>query len=158
VAGLRPHHAVAKRHPTLGDGVVLGTAATVVVGSGSIVGAHAVVLRSLPAQSRVAPGRVVQRAAAADDTEPPVLPRRVLPRRDGRAPGGTEVTTTTGGVLITCAPPNPNGDLHLGHLSGAFFGADVLRRYLIARGASVSYVSYTDDHSCYIPRRGAEIG
>ncbi len=68
------------------------------------------------------------------------------------------MTTTTGRVLITCAPPNPNGDLHLGHLSGPFFGADVLRRYLIARGASVSYVSYTDDHSCYIPRRAAEIG
>jgi methionyl-tRNA synthetase len=61
-------------------------------------------------------------------------------------------------VLITCAPPNPNGDLHLGHLSGPFLGADVLRRYLVARGVPVSYVSYTDDHSCYVPRRGAELG
>jgi serine O-acetyltransferase len=61
----------AKRHPTLGDGVVLGTAATVlgpvVVGSGSIVGAHAVVLRSLAAQSRVAPGCVVRRVDAAGE-------------------------------------------------------------------------------------------
>ncbi|MCX2970959.1 MULTISPECIES: class I tRNA ligase family protein [Streptomyces] len=61
-------------------------------------------------------------------------------------------------VLITCAPPNPNGDLHLGHLSGPFMGADVLRRYLRARGVPVRYVSYTDDHSCYVPRRGAELG
>ncbi|MFI7099004.1 methionine--tRNA ligase [Streptomyces sp. NPDC050161] len=61
-------------------------------------------------------------------------------------------------VLITCAPPNPNGDLHLGHLSGPFMGADVLRRYLGARGVPVSYVAYTDDHSCYVPRRGAELG
>ncbi|MDT8912355.1 class I tRNA ligase family protein [Amycolatopsis sp. PS_44_ISF1] len=68
------------------------------------------------------------------------------------------MTTTTGRVLITCAPPNPNGDLHLGHLSGPFFGADVLRRHLVSRGAEVSYVSYTDDHSCYLPRRAAEIG
>jgi len=64
----------------------------------------------------------------------------------------------TGRVLITCAPPNPNGDLHLGHLSGPFLGADVLRRNLAARGAEVSYVSYTDDHSCYVPRRAAELG
>jgi serine O-acetyltransferase len=65
----------AKRHPTLGDGVVLGTAATilgpVVVGSGSIVGAHAVVLRSLPEQSRVAPGHVVRREAVAGDEPVP---------------------------------------------------------------------------------------
>ncbi|MGP4002921.1 methionine--tRNA ligase [Streptomyces sp. 8N706] len=61
-------------------------------------------------------------------------------------------------VLITCAPPNPNGDLHLGHLSGPFMGADVLRRYLVARGVPVSYVAYTDDHSCYVPRRGTELG
>jgi methionyl-tRNA synthetase len=60
--------------------------------------------------------------------------------------------------LITCAPPNPNGDLHLGHLSGPFLGADVLSRYLTARGEDVSYVAYTDDHSVYVPRRGAELG
>lgn len=60
-------------------------------------------------------------------------------------------------VLITCAPPNPNGDLHLGHLSGPFMGADVLRKYLAARGVPVTYVAYTDDHSCYVPRRGAEL-
>lgn len=60
--------------------------------------------------------------------------------------------------LITCAPPNPNGDLHLGHLSGPFLGADVLRRYLTARGRPVTYVAYTDDHSIYVPRRGTELG
>ncbi len=64
----------------------------------------------------------------------------------------------TGQVLITCAPPNPNGDLHLGHLSGPFLGADVLRRYLRSRGRVADYVSYTDDESCYLPRRAAELG
>jgi len=61
-------------------------------------------------------------------------------------------------ALITCAPPNPNGDLHLGHLSGPFLGADVLRRYLAARGHEVHYVSYTDDHSCYVERKATELG
>jgi methionyl-tRNA synthetase len=59
--------------------------------------------------------------------------------------------------LITCAPPNPNGDLHLGHLSGPFLGADVLRRYLRQRGHDAHYVSYTDDFSPYVLRKAEEI-
>jgi methionyl-tRNA synthetase len=61
-------------------------------------------------------------------------------------------------VVITSAPPNPNGDLHLGHLSGPFLGADVLSRYLRQTGHDVSYVGYCDDYSCYVPRRGEELG
>jgi len=60
-------------------------------------------------------------------------------------------------IIITSAPPNPNGDLHLGHLSGPFLGADVLRRYLAQTGHDVVYVGYADDYSCYVPRRGAEL-
>lgn len=60
--------------------------------------------------------------------------------------------------VVTSAPPNPNGDLHLGHLSGPFLGADVLSRHLRQRGHDVSYVGYSDEHSCYVPRRAAEIG
>lgn len=61
-------------------------------------------------------------------------------------------------TLITSAPPNPNGDLHLGHLSGPFLGADVLRRHLAVRGRPVVHLGYTDDESCYVPRRAAELG
>jgi methionyl-tRNA synthetase len=61
-------------------------------------------------------------------------------------------------VIITSAPPNPNGDLHLGHLSGPFLGADVLRRYLRQIGQDVSYVGYSDGYSCYVPRRATELG
>ncbi|MDX3715003.1 serine O-acetyltransferase [Streptomyces europaeiscabiei] len=47
----------AKRHPTIGDRVVLGVGATVLgpvhVGHDTIVGAHALVLRDVPARSRV---------------------------------------------------------------------------------------------------------
>jgi methionyl-tRNA synthetase len=60
--------------------------------------------------------------------------------------------------IVTSAPPNPNGDLHLGHLSGPFLGADVLTRHLRQRGHEVRYVGYSDEHSCYVPRRAAEIG
>ncbi|MDF3142928.1 MULTISPECIES: serine O-acetyltransferase EpsC [unclassified Streptomyces] len=47
----------AKRHPTIGDRVVLGVGATVLgpvhVGHDAIVGAHALVLRDVPAHSHV---------------------------------------------------------------------------------------------------------
>lgn len=65
----------ARRHPTIGDGVVLGTAATVLgpisVGARSRVGAHAIVLVGLPPGSRVATGQVVgfDRQAAQDPTD-----------------------------------------------------------------------------------------
>ncbi|MFK0291994.1 methionine--tRNA ligase [Streptomyces sp. NPDC090442] len=60
--------------------------------------------------------------------------------------------------VVTSAPPNPNGDLHVGHLSGPFLGADVQARHLRQRGHEVRYVGYSDEHSCYVPRRAAEIG
>lgn len=60
--------------------------------------------------------------------------------------------------IVTSAPPNPNGDLHLGHLSGPFLGADVLARHLRQRDHDVRYVGYSDEHSCYVPRRAAEVG
>ncbi|MFD6417775.1 class I tRNA ligase family protein [Streptomyces sp. NPDC060194] len=60
--------------------------------------------------------------------------------------------------IVTSAPPNPNGDLHLGHLAGPFLGADILTRHLRQRGHDVSYVGYSDEHSCYVPRRAAELG
>ncbi|MFF3323010.1 class I tRNA ligase family protein [Streptomyces sp. NPDC002889] len=67
-------------------------------------------------------------------------------------------TTAAPAYVVTSAPPNPNGDLHLGHLSGPFLGADVLSRHLRQRGRTVHYVGYSDEHSCYVPRRAAEIG
>lgn len=73
-------------------------------------------------------------------------------------PQTSQQPTTAGNYIVTSAPPNPNGDLHLGHLSGPFLGADVLSRYLRQRGADVRYVGYSDEHSCYVPRRAAEIG
>lgn len=51
------------RHPTLGDGVIVGTGASVLgpveIGPHSVIGANAVVMTSLPAHSRVPAGQVV---------------------------------------------------------------------------------------------------
>ncbi len=61
-----------KRHPTLGDGVVVGTGATVLgnihVGANSKIGAGSVVIRSVPESSTVVgiPGRVVRGRAVGD--------------------------------------------------------------------------------------------
>lgn len=61
--------AAGKRHPTLGDGVVIGAGAKVLgpirIGSYSRIGANAVVLRSAPPGSVVVgvPGRVIGAAA-----------------------------------------------------------------------------------------------
>ena len=53
----------ASRHPTLGDGVIVGTGASVLgpveIGPHSVIGANAVVMASLPAHSRVHAGQVV---------------------------------------------------------------------------------------------------
>jgi serine O-acetyltransferase len=55
----------AKRHPTLGDGVVVGTGACVLgpveIGADSVIGAKSVVTASLPYRSSVAAGQVVNR-------------------------------------------------------------------------------------------------
>lgn len=46
-----------KRHPTLGDGVIVGTGATILgdvtIGAGSVVGAQAVVVHDAPARSKI---------------------------------------------------------------------------------------------------------
>ena len=60
--------------------------------------------------------------------------------------------------IVIGSPPNPNGDLHLGHLTGPFLGADVLARYLRQTGREVIHTSYADDFSPYVARRAAELG
>lgn len=54
-------------------------------------------------------------------------------------------------VIITATPPTPNGDLHLGHLSGPFLAGDVLARALRAEQAQVKTICGIDDHQSYVP-------
>ncbi|KEO82585.1 class I tRNA ligase family protein [Tumebacillus flagellatus] len=61
-------------------------------------------------------------------------------------------------VLVTATPPTPNGDLHLGHLSGPYVGADMYKRYLIMRGVKAFYLSGADDHQSYVPLKASQTG
>ncbi len=63
-----------KRHPTLGDGVVVGAGAKVLgpieIGDGARIGSNAVVVKSVPPGATVVgvPGRLIERKPAARDT------------------------------------------------------------------------------------------
>lgn len=76
-----------KRHPSVGDGVVIGAGAKVlgpvVVGDDARIGSNAVVVRDVPAGATVVgvPGRVVMPRAADADEPPPH--REAIARRIG---------------------------------------------------------------------------
>ncbi|WP_431798384.1 class I tRNA ligase family protein (plasmid) [Cupriavidus metallidurans] len=53
-------------------------------------------------------------------------------------------------ALIFSTSPTPNGDLHLGHLSGPYLAADMLRRACIAAGRPAWHISGRDDHQTYV--------
>ena len=59
--------------------------------------------------------------------------------------------------IITVTPPTPNGDLHIGHLSGPFLGADIFHRAQRQRGHDSVLISYSDDYQSYMLRRGLEL-
>jgi methionyl-tRNA synthetase len=59
---------------------------------------------------------------------------------------------------VTATPPTPNGDLHLGHLSGPYLRADVFTRALRMRGEEVYYLTGIDDHQSYVALKGERIG
>ena len=61
-------------------------------------------------------------------------------------------------VVLNLGPPTPNGDLHLGHLSGPCIAADVLLRALKLEGVDVSFVTGADDHQCYVAGRALQEG
>lgn len=61
-------------------------------------------------------------------------------------------------VVITAAPPTPNGPLHLGHISGPYLASDVLRRYLKQRSINVLSHSGSDDHQNYVAEKAHSVG
>lgn len=69
-----------KRHPTLGDGVIVGAGAKILgpftVGAGAKVGSNAVVTREVPAGATVVgiPGKIVKRAEPDVDDTPAIDP------------------------------------------------------------------------------------
>jgi len=52
--------------------------------------------------------------------------------------------------LITATPPTPNGDLHVGHMSGPYLAADIFRRARARFGDSSVYICYGDDNQSYV--------
>ena len=49
-------------------------------------------------------------------------------------------------ILIAVAWPYANGDLHLGHIAGAYLPADIFARFHRMRGNNVLMVSGSDAH------------
>lgn len=56
-------------------------------------------------------------------------------------------------IFVFSAPPTPNGDLHLGHLSGPYFGADVYTRFLRMKGVEAYHLTGSDDYQSYVATR-----
>ena len=59
----------------------------------------------------------------------------------------------TGPRLYLPSPPTPNGGLHLGHLSGPYLLADVLKRFDRQRGGAAGWMLVSDDHQSYTALR-----
>jgi len=64
----------------------------------------------------------------------------------------------TGNILVTATPPTPNGELHLGHLSGPYLAADVFASHQRRSGTTVTHLSGIDDHQSYTEARAVREG
>lgn len=53
---------------------------------------------------------------------------------------------STNKILVTSALPYANGQIHLGHLSGAYLPADIFVRYHRLKGSDIIYVCGSDEH------------
>jgi methionyl-tRNA synthetase len=61
-------------------------------------------------------------------------------------------------VLVLAPPPTPNGDLHVGHLSGPYLRADIYARYTRMLGNETYYLCGIDEHQSYVALKGRQIG
>lgn len=61
-------------------------------------------------------------------------------------------------VMVTITPPTPNGDLHLGHLSGPYLGADIHARAMRMQGCDTCYVTGSDDFQSYVAGKALRTG
>jgi len=60
--------------------------------------------------------------------------------------------------LIIAPPMTPNGDLHVGHMSGPYLAADVYKRYLAQYGHTATYVISSDDNQSYVDTSARRLG
>ncbi len=61
-------------------------------------------------------------------------------------------------TIIVAPPPTPNGDLHVGHLSGPYLGADVLRRSLQLEGEEAVAALSVDLNQTYVVTTAERLG
>jgi methionyl-tRNA synthetase len=61
-------------------------------------------------------------------------------------------------VFVFSTPPTPNGDLHLGHLSGPYLGADAFVRFQRMNGARAFHLTGSDDFQSYVVGRATKDG
>lgn len=61
-------------------------------------------------------------------------------------------------LFVFSTPPTPNGDLHLGHLSGPYLGADVFTRFQRMCGREVYHLTGSDDYQSYVQSRAEAEG
>lgn len=62
----------------------------------------------------------------------------------------TRANRTDRPQFVFSTPPTPNGDLHLGHLSGPYLGADVYVRYQRLSGNQAWHLTGSDDFQSYV--------
>ena len=60
-------------------------------------------------------------------------------------------------TLVTAALPYANGEIHLGHLAGAYLPADIYVRYLRLRGKEVLFICGTDEYGVPITIKAEEL-
>jgi methionyl-tRNA synthetase len=61
-------------------------------------------------------------------------------------------------INVTFSPPTPNGDLHLGHLSGPVLASDVCARSQKIQGHDVAFATSTDDNQTYVVTTAQRLG
>jgi methionyl-tRNA synthetase len=61
-------------------------------------------------------------------------------------------------TIVTAAPPTPNGDLHLGHVSGPYSGADIFVRARRLIGGRAELLLGSDLHQSYLSEKARELG
>ncbi len=61
-------------------------------------------------------------------------------------------------TLVTSALPYANGEIHLGHLAGAYLPADIYVRYLRLRGEEVLYICGSDEYGVPITLTAERVG
>lgn len=76
--------------------------------------------------------------------------RRNNQRAEQSATNSVRQTPSDRPQFVFSTPPTPNGDLHLGHLSGPYLGADVYVRYQRLIGNKAWHLTGSDDYQSYV--------